>query len=1289
MKKRKIATVLFVSSSLLLQSVVLPAAVGAQKPDAVASAGAELLSVEGKTEEILKIENRVLLGFADGYEVPQNAEIVIPAEVDRIADNAFLNQDKLTKITFDPESEVTEIGSKAFSGTSIASVAFPDTLKTIGDGAFLNAAKLSVVDFSQAAQLQQIGAQAFSGTAVVQILLPAKAKIGEEAFSNCSSLLTIRVPSDFSGTLGKDVFKNVSKDAKIYVLNAQDKTKFADKGITAENIILEEKSVVVSRNNQAVGSYASFEEAVAAVDALPPSVGEFEFLILKDVTIGQNGKLPGKSAVIEGAGGKLRLDTDLELREDLVIKKITIDDSAGKSIYAGGYELILANGVETSGKMSLYGGKKSGECASANLTVISGTYANITSGGTAGAEVKGNAVLSLSDFVKVTGKAYGGKDYTGNVSTVIFAGYGDLETLPVSCEGFDQLTLEGSNVALRDFPFDSLSLIGSDITFLENVEMNDLFADANSSIILAEGKKLSILGGAHPEQNHSIALTVDGTVLEEYVLITSAQESVTANLFMLTNLPQGMHLIKVGNDIKVLSAAPVDSSGVTVSATGITYGDMLAQSQLLQQGNFLYEGQEVKGTLCWKEPESKPEAGTQTAQWEFIPETSWLASVSGTVSVNVAKRNVTITPNAGQFKIFGQADPQEISYSAEGLLEGMVLEGALAREEGEFAGLYQILQGGLTNEANPNFEITFAQETVTFEIKKAELLLDTEIVPTAQKPGESVTVYVSASNPYQAGLTDGLPAGEQITLTAENAEPVAATLSPEGKYTFSYTIPADTPDGTDLALDIHAAESDNYTAAAEQISVLATTKHLVSLTSRALQDSFVYGTAPEISVTLTKMDDSVQEEPSGTICIYLGSNSQGEKLAEVPVADAGEIVLDQKRLDAGQHSIYVEYSGDEEFAPTYAKITLSIAKKDLTVKPEDITIKKGGQIPTVDGGIQILYDGFVEGEDETTPGVLTVEKEFRAELPKEIDVNTVGTYPITLVGEATADNYNIIKENGVLTIQKTSLPNSYVTRYLIRASCTAGGSISPKGLYQLVSGASLTYRITPDDGYEIEDVVVNGKSVGAVSSYTYRAYQNGTIVAKFRDKSLPKPQEHQFTDIEGHWAQDDIEYVVERGYFNGVSSTRFEPDSRITRAMVVAVIGRLDECETDGVSAFDDVPENAYYSPYVAWAEENGIVNGRGDNRFDPDASITRQEMAVIFSRYLNYCDAELEFNDADASPFRDKHNIADWAENDVDVMRRAGIIKGREDNRFDPEGTATRAEFAAILRRLLDNLGW
>ena len=81
--------------------------------------------------------------------------------------------------------------------------------------------------------------------------------------------------------------------------------------------------------------------------------------------------------------------------------------------------------------------------------------------------------------------------------------------------------------------------------------------------------------------------------------------------------------------------------------------------------------------------------------------------------------------------------------------------------------------------------------------------------------------------------------------------------------------------------------------------------------------------------------------------------------------------------------------------------------------------------------------------------------------------------------------------------------------------------------------------------------------------------------------------------------------------------------------------------------------------------------------------------MAVIFSRYLNYCDAELEFNDADTSPFRDKHNIADWAENDVDVMRRAGIIKGREDNRFDPEGTATRAEFAAILRRLLDNLGW
>ncbi|MDR2665181.1 MAG: S-layer homology domain-containing protein, partial [Oscillospiraceae bacterium] len=161
-------------------------------------------------------------------------------------------------------------------------------------------------------------------------------------------------------------------------------------------------------------------------------------------------------------------------------------------------------------------------------------------------------------------------------------------------------------------------------------------------------------------------------------------------------------------------------------------------------------------------------------------------------------------------------------------------------------------------------------------------------------------------------------------------------------------------------------------------------------------------------------------------------------------------------------------------------------------------------------------------------------------------------------------------------------------------------------------------------------------------------------------------------------------YAVERGLFTGVSETKFDPDGTMTRAMFVTVLGRaagVDAAAYAG-SVFDDVPGGQWYSAYVKWASENGIVTGVGGNKFAPNTSITREEMAVILYRYAQFASVTLK-SDA-VPPFADAGEISSWATDAVDAMARAGTINGVGEERFAPKNTATRAEVATLLSRFV-----
>ncbi|MDO5712820.1 MAG: 5'-nucleotidase C-terminal domain-containing protein [Tissierellia bacterium] len=188
------------------------------------------------------------------------------------------------------------------------------------------------------------------------------------------------------------------------------------------------------------------------------------------------------------------------------------------------------------------------------------------------------------------------------------------------------------------------------------------------------------------------------------------------------------------------------------------------------------------------------------------------------------------------------------------------------------------------------------------------------------------------------------------------------------------------------------------------------------------------------------------------------------------------------------------------------------------------------------------------------------------------------------------------------------------------------------------------------------------------------------------DKPADKPEDPkapEFTDIVGHWAEKYINDVVKKGIFNGMTDTTFEPNTKISRAMVVTVLGRFEEKMNKDFkpvdATFKDITDpNAWYAKYVGWAAENEIVKGYEDGTFKPGQEVTREEMAVMIARYLGY--KEVPVKDVKPQEFKDADKIADWAKESIDHCVNAGILNGREDGTFDPKGNGTRGELAKIL---------
>ena len=177
-----------------------------------------------------------------------------------------------------------------------------------------------------------------------------------------------------------------------------------------------------------------------------------------------------------------------------------------------------------------------------------------------------------------------------------------------------------------------------------------------------------------------------------------------------------------------------------------------------------------------------------------------------------------------------------------------------------------------------------------------------------------------------------------------------------------------------------------------------------------------------------------------------------------------------------------------------------------------------------------------------------------------------------------------------------------------------------------------------------------------------------------------------FTDINGHWAKEHILFTVSRGLFSGTSETTFSPNTTLTRGMFVTALGRLAGINPVDYQTrkFTDVKADAYYAPYVNWAAKTGIADGTTSTTFAPDSNITREQMAVIMKNYADKMGYSIP-KTLEAVTFTDNAQISSWAKDAVKAMQQAGVLSGKENNRFDPQGNATRAEAATVLHRFVE----
>ena len=353
----------------------------------------------------------------------------------------------------------------------------------------------------------------------------------------------------------------------------------------------------------------------------------------------------------------------------------------------------------------------------------------------------------------------------------------------------------------------------------------------------------------------------------------------------------------------------------------------------------------------------------------------------------------------------------------------------------------------------------------------------------------------------------------------------------------------------------------------------------------------------------------------------------------------------------------------------------------VTIPPEGGTLQPGGDVKytvtvTFDsqGGSQVPSQDITVGEPVSQP-----------DDPTRTGYRFLGWYTAA-TGGARWDFTQPVTGDQTLYAQWAYLPPAN-PNYKITIGDTENGTVTVNPT-AAKAGTTVTITPVPDAGYQVGTVSVTDRFGQAVAvdqqadgTYTF-VMPDGQVTVEvtfLQGEATDLP----FSDVtESDWFYDAVTYAYENGLMDGVGTGLFAPNSETTRAQLVTILYRLaGQPAPSGDSGFSDVETGIWYTDAVAWAAQNGIVNGVSDTQFAPGDDITREQLAVILYRYATYQGYDVSQR-ADLSGFVDAGTISTYAQEALSWANAQGLVLGFEDDSLRPQGNASRAQIAAVLMR-------
>ena len=463
--------------------------------------------------------------------------------------------------------------------------------------------------------------------------------------------------------------------------------------------------------------------------------------------------------------------------------------------------------------------------------------------------------------------------------------------------------------------------------------------------------------------------------------------------------------------------------------------------------------------------------------------------------------------------------------------------------------------------------------------------------------------------------------------------------------------------------------------------------------------SVVIGSGDDTTTITPPSGQPVTPNEDGTITVPGGSTVQTGDDPEMTLPDGGTVDPDTGAVTPDEGGSVVIDTGDGTTTitppsgqpvtpnddgsvtiPGGSTVTGSDGES-VTIPPEGGTLQPGGDVEytvtvTFDsqGGSQVPSQDITVGEPVSQP-----------DDPTRTGYRFLGWYTAA-TGGARWDFTQPVTGDQTLYAQWAYLPPAN-PNYKITLGDTENGTVTVNPT-AAKEGTTVTITPVPGEGYQVGTVSVTDRFGQAVAvdqqadgTYTF-VMPDGQVTVEvtfLQGEATDLP----FSDVtESDWFYDAVTYAYENGLMDGVGAGLFAPNSETTRAQLVTILHRLaGQPAPSGDSGFSDVETGTWYTDAVAWAAQNGIVNGVSDTQFAPGDDITREQLAVILYRYATYQGYDVSQR-ADLSGFVDAGTISTYAQEALSWASAQGLVLGFEDDSLRPQGNASRAQITAVLMR-------